>query len=311
MLIGILYPFLEDWRVGLGLALFARHSDHAGQGAPFAGGFRCRAEASAPFGFIEERLSGLDDIRANGAGPYTMRRFHQVVRDFTNRTERAWLRRAVIWVMSMGLFGAGRVLALVLGAALFLSGAFTIGTVYLVLHYMLMLFRPIEQLTQQLQDLQKAIAGIGRVSELMAMEPVIRDGDGGSLPAGPLSLEFEDVHFVYEDGDEPVLTGVSFRLEPGRKLGLLGRTGCGKTTLSRLLFRLYDPTDGCTAGQELTGLKLQELRRRVGIVTQEVQLFEAALRDNLTLFDRTGRTRSSWPLEDLGLTEGSPHCPRG
>jgi ATP-binding cassette subfamily B protein len=318
MLIGILVVlFLEDWRVGLGLALFALASlIMLAKVRSFAvEASAAEREASAHlFGFIEERLSGLDDIRANGAGPYTMRRFHQVVRDFTNRTERAWLRRAVIWVMSMGLFGAGRVLALVLGAALFLSGAFTIGTVYLVLHYMLMLFRPIEQLTQQLQDLQKAIAGIGRVSELMAMEPVIRDGDGGSLPAGPLSLEFEDVHFVYEDGDEPVLTGVSFRLEPGRKLGLLGRTGCGKTTLSRLLFRLYDPTDGVVrlGGQELTGLKLEELRRRVGIVTQEVQLFEATLRDNLTLFDRTVPDEKLLAvLEDLGLTEWLASLPEG
>ncbi len=179
---------------------------------------------------------------------------------------------------------------------------------------MMMLFRPIEQLTQQLQDLQRAIAGIGRVHELMQLRPEIVDGEGAPLPAGPLALDFEDVSFIYEDGEEPVLEELTFRLEPGRKLGLLGRTGCGKTTLSRLLFRLYDPTAGRVrlAGEDLTDLKLAELRARVGIVTQEVQLFEATVRENLTLFDDSiDDERLHHIIAELGLTEWYVALPDG
>ena len=82
---------------------------------------------------------------------------------------------------------------------------------------------------------------------------------------------------------------ISFELEPGTTLGLLGRTGSGKTTLTRLLFRLWDPKSGAVrlAGQALPGVNLENLRQRVGMVTQEVQLFEASVRDNLTFFDET------------------------
>ncbi len=318
MLLGILVIlFLEDWRVGLGLTLFALMSllSLAKVRAYAVDASTAERETSAHlFGFIEERLTGLDDIRANGAGAYTMRRFHQVLRNFTSLTGQAEIRRSAIWSLSMGLFGVGRVLALALGAALYLSGAFTIGTVYLVSYYMMMLFRPIEQLTQQLRDLQKALAGIGRVTELLRLERIILDGPDEGLPSGALDLDFDGVSFTYEDGDEPVLTELSFRLEPGRKLGLLGRTGCGKTTLSRLLFRLYDPSVGTLrlAGRELRGLKLEDLRSRVGIVTQEVQLFQASVRDNLTLF--RGGVSDERLLEiiaELGLQEWYLSLPEG
>ncbi len=318
MLIGVLVAlYLEDRRVGLGLTIYAlisllllaRVRSYAASASAEE-----RESSAQLFGFIEERLTGLDDIRANGAGAYAMRRFHQVIRDFTQRTVNAQMRRSVIWMLSIGLFGAGRVLALALGAALYLSGAFTIGTVYLVSYYMMMLFRPIEQLAQQLQDLQRAIAGIGRVRELLLTQPVILDGEGAPLPAGPLDLDFDGVSFIYEDGEEPVLEDLTFRLEPGRKLGLLGRTGCGKTTLSRLLFRLYDPTSGRVrlAGHDLTDLKLAELRARVGIVTQEVQLFEGTVRENLTLFDDTVTDdQLQHIIADLGLTEWYASLPGG
>lgn len=269
-------------------------------------------EASAQlFGFIEERLSGLDDLRAGGGGLYTMRRFAEVTRDFFFRGRRAWMMRSLIWLLTMGMFTAGYILTLSLGVHFYLAGAVTLGTAYLFFQYMVMLEAPIEQITQQLQELQKAAASIVRVDELLRTPRAV-EGGAKALPDGPLEVSFERVSFAYEG--ENVLKDVSLKLAAGRVLGLLGRTGSGKSTLTRLLFRLYDPTAGAVrlGGLDLREVGVGSLRGRVGMVTQEVQLFHASLRDNLTFFDPSvADARILAVLDDLGLRPWLDSLPDG
>jgi ABC-type multidrug transport system fused ATPase/permease subunit len=133
------------------------------------------------------------------------------------------------------------------------------------------------------------------------------------LPAGPLSVQLDRVSFRYEEGDE-VLRDVSFQLAPGRVLGLLGRTGSGKTTITRLLVRLYDPQSGTLSIGEanLRDIGFADLRRRVGMVTQDVQLFKATVRDNLTFFDsRIPDERILEVLEEVGLAGWLQRLPNG
>ncbi|HNR00431.1 MAG TPA: ABC transporter ATP-binding protein, partial [Trueperaceae bacterium] len=164
------------------------------------------------------------------------------------------------------------------------------------------------QITQQLQELQKAGAGVQRIGELMGMRSALpRDGTT-RLPKGPLSVEFDDVSFHYPDvgPDQLTLDGVSFRLAPGTRVGLLGRTGSGKTTLTRLLFRLYDPTGGSVllSGTDAKDADLDGLRARVGLVSQEVQLFRGTLRHNLSFFDDSvSDERILAVLSELGMTD--------
>lgn len=116
-------------------------------------------------------------------------------------------------------------------------------------------------------------------------------------------IEFDNVSFAYRDG-EPVLRDVSFRLEAGATLGLLGRTGSGKTTITRLICRLYDPAAGEIRfdGEPIPLATLAQLHAHVGVVTQDVQLFQASVRDNLTFFDpRLPDERLRDVLDDLGL----------
>lgn len=247
-------------------------------------------EANAKlFGFIEERLHGLDDLRGNGAGAYTMHRFDGVMRNVYHDTRRAWMLRSVVWLSSYGLMLVGT--ALTIGTAIYLvgKGSLTVGAAYMVFQYLLMLQNPIEQITQQLQELQKAGAGVQRVGELLSLVPALPRSGSERLPAGALSVEFDGVSFHYPDvgPDQLTLDDVTFKLAPGTRLGLLGRTGSGKTTLTRLLFRLYDPSSGRVrlGGVDAAAADLQGLRSRVGLVSQEVQLFRGSLRHNLSFFD--------------------------
>jgi ABC-type multidrug transport system fused ATPase/permease subunit len=110
------------------------------------------------------------------------------------------------------------------------------------------------------------------------------------------------------------LRDISFSLPPGRLLGLLGRTGSGKTTLARLLFRLYEPTSGSIhlGGIDIRDLSVSGLRRGVGLITQDVQLFQASIRDNLALFNpRVDDARIEYSLRELGLWEWALRLPAG
>jgi ATP-binding cassette, subfamily B, bacterial len=290
-LLGVLVLlFREDWRVGglmtlcaLGAFVFMTRG----------GGFvavrsRDARHASADLAsFVEERLSGLPDLKSSGADAYAMRRLHERL-DARFRSISAAVMAGSLFNMVVGLiFVLATGAALVLSVTLYMqAGALTLGSVFLVFRYTSMLREPLERLARQMNSLLTAAGGTVRIRELLATEPRIVDSRGASLAAGALSVELDGVSFAYEA--EPVLRGVSCRVEPGEVLGLLGRTGSGKTTISRLLFRLHDPTEGVIrlGGTDIQVAGLDNLRQRVGLVTQDVQLFQGTLRDNLTLFDR-------------------------
>ena len=215
--------------------------------------------------------------------------------------------------MTIIVFTLGTALALGLGVMLFQEGAITLGTVYLIFSYTESLRRPIDQLTRQLQDLQMAGASINRIGDLMREKSTIQDGNGPAIPEGTLSVQFEGVTFGY-NADEPVLENVSFFLQPGEVLGVLGRTGSGKTTLTRLLFRLYDPQRGTIrlGGVALPDTQVASIRQSVGMVTQSIHLFHASLRDNLTLFDKSiPDTRIIGVLQELGMGDWLTSMPEG
>ena len=231
-----------------------------------------------------------------------MQSFTQVARTFFYRGRRAWMKRSSVWMLSYGLFTVGDLITLGAAIYLFQQGSITLGTAYLFFQYMLMLEEPIEQITQQMQELQKAGAGIGRIDELFALKSELPRGRDITLPNGALPLSFEHLGFAY--GDKRILDDVTFRLDAGKVLGLLGRTGSGKTTLTRLIFRLYDPTSGSVklGGIDTRDALPESLRESVGMVTQEVQLFHASVRDNLTFFSSDiPDERIEMVLRDLGL----------
>ena len=292
LLIGVLALFFrEDWRIGLvecAFALAALYALLRLRTIAVPHWLAVREKSAKFYGFVGEHLAATEDLRANGANAYVMRQFYQLLREWFPIVRKAWLAGISMEGATRFIFGVGIAMAFALGAFLWSGGQITLGTVYLVFYYTELLQLPLMQLRDQMRDLQMATASIARVQELFNTLPKIQDGPGRALPAGALSIQFERVSFGYA-GDENVLHDLTFALTPGQVLGLLGRTGSGKTTLARLLFRLYDPTAGeiCAGGVPLRAFRLAELRGRVGIVTQDVQLFDGTLRDNLTFFDRS------------------------
>lgn len=261
-------------------------------------------------GFVEERLRGLDDIRANGAGRYVMHRFMEFQRDWFGRSARAWWLNGTILSSTGVLFAIGQILTLSLGVWLWQLNAVTVGTVYLFFNYMVMLQTPLDQFTRQVQEFQQAAAGVRRVRELLDTPRTVIGGDR-TLARRAHALKFDQVRFRYAERD--VLDGLSFRLEPSETLGLLGRTGSGKTTLIRLASRLYDPTEGRVLIDDIDLRKtnLHDIRRRVTLVTQDVQLFRGTVRDNLTFFNPDVTDEQIWQvLDELHLRLWIKDLPR-
>jgi ATP-binding cassette, subfamily B, bacterial len=322
-LVGVLVVlWREDWRIGALLTGFAAGAVvYMTRGGGFVGA-RARAarQASAELSaFLEERLAGLPDIKANGADGYTMRRLHERLRDRFHAGRRSILATSVFSNAVNALFVAGAGASLALSVVLHARGALTVGAVFMVVRYTTMLRLPLERLSRHMNSLQQATGGIVRVRELLATEPRVIDGDRAGdgavpvpVPAGPLSVELDHVSFAYDA--EPVLDDVSLRLEPGQVLGLLGRTGSGKTTIARLLFRLHDVTGGSVrlGGVDVRRARLDDLRRRIALVTQDVQLFAGTLRDNVTLYDPSvSDARLAEVFEALGLRRWVGELPDG
>ena len=304
--------FVENWLVGAGVTVFVV--------LIFSGMIKVqaiavprwkavRARSAELMGFIGEQLGGTEDIKANGGDRFMINRFTSILRQWLPEQVRGRHGFSMLWAMGITTYITGLVVVFWLGSILFRDGVMTLGSVYLVFHYVQMSQDPLEQIRQQMEDFQKAGAGIARVEELLARQSAVVDTGSVPLPQEPLELRFESVTFAYGDDegedDRPVIDGLDFTLPTGRVLGVLGRSGSGKSTLARLVTRLYDPQAGKIrlGGTPLTDVPVEDLRQRVAMVTQDVQLFGASIRDNLTFFDRTiDDTTLLEVIEELGLS---------
>jgi len=308
--------FLEDWRLGLVLSIFSAVSlviltRFRNIAVPH---WEAERKAEADFySFLEERLAGTADIRANGGTAYTLRQFFARIRLMYQRAIKAGMMVNVMLNTMFLAFAIGNAVSLIVSGMLYLDGVITIGTVYIVFQYNRMLHGPLEDISRQLSNVQKSLACIKRIIELFNTHskitaPAIVSAIHESFISAPLSVQFDHVSFHYDESHpegtpknkmnstaDNVLEDINFQLASGEVLGLLGRTGSGKTTLIRLLFRLYDPQSGSirlstkdsTINLEnIQNLPLAILRSRIGMVTQSIELFHASVRDNLTFFDQ-------------------------
>jgi len=275
------------------------------------------------WGYVGEVLGATEDLRASGAQGYVRRRTMEHLRGWLPAAVRTHIWDSSMWWVGIGVGVVAFTLTRSLGARLVPDGRMTLGTILMLFTYLeILLWGPLAALSNELQTLQTAEVSITRVRELLQTSSRLREGTD-LVPGGAPTVEFQNVCFAYPGGrlapagPAPagnVLQHVSFRLQAGRKLGVLGRTGSGKTTLGRLLYRFYDPQQGqvCLDGVDLRRAGLASLRARVGLVTQDVQLFSSTLRDNLCFYDeRLSDAHLLQTLESLGLKRWLARFPAG
>jgi ATP-binding cassette, subfamily B, bacterial len=252
------------------------------------------------YGYLEERLHGTEDLRANGAVAYALRGFHRHFQQVYATALPTRVYNVGGLMMPILVFGLAYSVVFVLGEWLHRQQGISIGAIYIVIHYLGLLSGPLWQIVNEVRDLQTAGASVGRVQEVFQITSPIPDHGQQHLTAGPLAVSFARVSVQYEKESDFALRDIEFRLAAGETLGLLGHTGSGKTTLTRLLLRLVEPTSGV--------IRLGA----VGMVTQDVQLFQATIRDNLTFFDPTVADETLLAIaEQLGLAEWLTSLPAG
>ncbi|MBT9133977.1 MAG: putative ABC transporter ATP-binding protein [Firmicutes bacterium] len=267
------------------------------------------------YGVASEHLSTTEDIQSVGGATAMLNKMRREFYAWLPHRIKAYLAYTSIWSAAMLLQAVSMLVAVALAVYMWRDLGASIGTAYLIIHYAELLQQPVQQIRMQLQELQRAAASLTRINQLLALSSLAElQSDSAPLPPGSLHVRASDLSFNYADDNTPVLENVSFYLPAGKVLGVIGRTGSGKTTLARLLARQYDPTGGLLllGGIATTSVAVKTVRERISFVTQEVQVFKASVRDNLTFFD-AARTDQKLidVLTELGLLDWYTALPAG
>jgi len=317
LLTGVLIAvFIEGWVFGLsflGFILLSALALYLVRKITVPLWKKVRVSTTALYGNIEESLSGFEDIQGCGADSYIMKKYHDVAQtDFKNKNKAMIVSR--VFVITSILLGGVLNVGL-LALSFFLQNIIPVnaGLIYLLLAYAANILLPIQSILYQTGRLQNSLANIDRIKEWFDIESKIKDNGKLVFPKEDIQLVFDDLDFGYNE-DELVLKNISFELEPGKKIGIVGRTGSGKTTLARLIFRLYDPQFGSIKinGQKNTQYPLKDLRKNIAYVTQDVELFNASIKDNITFFDsRYSDKEIIDVIRKLGLEDWFNKLPNG
>jgi ATP-binding cassette subfamily B protein len=236
---------------------------------------------------LQESLTGVRVVKAFARQRFEIEKFDERNAEYRDLTYRLIKLMATYWSTSdfLSMLQIGAVL--VLGAYWASIGQITLGTVVIFTTYVGMLLWPVRQMGRILADLGRTIVSLGRIKEILDA-PLEEDLDEGLQPPIRGAVEFKDVHFEYEEGRK-ILDGISFRVEPGQTVAILGPTGSGKSSLVHLLQRLFDFQEGSIEIDGVGIRKIQKrwLRKHVGIVLQEPFLFSKTIKENIAL-SRTG-----------------------
>ncbi len=246
---------------------------------------------------VEETVSGIRVVKGFGSESVQSAKLRGEANDVYDRSLDATRVRARYMPAMDLLPNLGLLAVLGYGGHLVLDGQLTIGELVAFNTYVALLIWPLRMLGQIVAQGQRAAAAAGRVAEVLGTDPKIVDhAQPRKLPPIPAAasrdaalgeVRFEGVSFAYHDNGPAVLDGLDLVVEPGASVALVGATGCGKTTVARLIPRFYDVTEGrvCIDGVDVRDLRVHELRRAIGIVFEDTFLFNDTVRANIAFAD--------------------------
>ncbi|GIF42073.1 ATP-binding cassette subfamily B protein [Actinoplanes xinjiangensis] len=253
------------------------------RGAADVGYQRQRDTIAGLFTHLTESLNGVRVIAAHNQQDRNVIAHREVVGAYRDANDHTGRINAVYGpgTSVIGLLGLAALL--LIGGRMVLRGTLTIGELTAFVLYLNAFFQPVQQLVQLYTNYQQARAALGKLRGLLGTAPAVRESPGARpLPPASGGIELREVTFGY-DRARPVLRGVNLRIAPGETIACVGPTGAGKSTLAKLVSRLYDPDAGTVLidGHDLRDVTLDSLHRQVGVVPQEPFLFAGTLRDNI------------------------------
>ncbi len=283
--------------------------------------YRVREELSQLNADFQENLQGLEVVQMFRRESINGRKFNR-----TGLAYRQAVNSTIFFDSSISAFIewvslAAVALVLALGGWMVSSGAMGLGTLTTFILYSQRLFDPLRQLAERFTQIQGGLTAVERIGELLEEKIEIYDREKIGVKPKEESqsngkqlgeVVFEKVNFSYRS-DEPIIQNLSFRIAPGENVALVGPTGSGKTTLIRLLCRLYEPQSGriLIDGQDIKNIPIAHLRKQLGVVLQDTFLFSGNVADNLRLDKSIDDNRLNEICKDLGLQFLLNKLPRG
>jgi ATP-binding cassette subfamily B protein len=244
---------------------------------------RQRDTIAALFTHLSESLYGVRVITAHNQRDRSVAEHREVVGGYRDANDHTGRINAVYGpgTSVIGLLGLAALL--LIGGRMVLEGTLTIGELTAFVLYLNAFFQPVQQLVQLYTNYQQARAALGKLRGLLHTSPSVAEKPGAiPMPPAQGAIELQKITFGY-DRTRPVLRDVNLRIAPGETVACVGPTGAGKSTLAKLVARLYDPDAGAVLidGHDLRDVTLDSLHRQVGVVPQEPFLFAGTLRDNI------------------------------
>ena len=273
-----------------------------------------REKVGANLSALQEGITGVRVIQAYAREDEQIRRFEESNRALFR--SHLYSVKVSTWYFGLIEFAGIASTALIIGIGGWLvhKGSVSLGTVVAFVLLLANLFDPVQQLSQLYNTLQSAAAALHKLFTILDTEPDVGEvANPVSLP-GVGDLIVKNITFSYATGGRPALSDVSLTLAAGTRLALVGPTGAGKSTLAKLMARLYDPQSGTVSfgGVDLRQASMEDLRRRIVVIPQEGFLFDGSVRDNL-LIAKPDATEAELlgALDKLGLRERFEALPEG
>jgi ATP-binding cassette subfamily B protein len=284
--------------------------------------YRVREELGQLNADLQENLQGLEVVQMFRREGYNSRRFARTTEAYRQAVNGTIFYDSAISALIEWVSLAAIALVLALGGWMVTAGAMGLGTLTTFILYSQRLFDPLRQLAERFTQIQGGLTAVERIGELLE-EPIeiqelpLEQRSAAAQRSGVQrssagEVIFDDVSFAYRS-DDPILTDLSFRIGPGEHVALVGPTGSGKSTVIRLLCRLYEPQRGriLLDGIDIRELPIPTLRQRLGVVLQDTFLFSGNVADNLRLDARISDAELQRLCEELGLEPLLQRLPQG